>query len=126
MTTEEEIARSRENVELANEIAGIVFDEIKRVWPDLHPLLDLRYGIADRVIALPLLNRVRAEGAAEALESAADEIKATFADPDRRRPKHPMAEVATDYVNDAQWAELIVRQRAQAIEQNSEGEQSNG
>lgn len=52
---------SRQEVELANQIAGIVFDEIKRVWPDLHPLLDLRYGIADRVIALPLLNRVRAE-----------------------------------------------------------------
>lgn len=33
----------------ANEIANLVFDETKRVWPDLHPVLDLRYGIADAV-----------------------------------------------------------------------------
>lgn len=41
---------ARERVEKANQIANIVFDEVKRVWPDLHPLLDLRYGIAHRVI----------------------------------------------------------------------------
>lgn len=37
----------RARVEHSNEVAGIVFDQVKRVWPDLHPVLDLRYGIAD-------------------------------------------------------------------------------
>lgn len=37
----------RARIEQSNEVAGIVFDEIKRVWPDLHPVFDLRYGIAD-------------------------------------------------------------------------------
>ena len=41
----------RERVEASNEIANIVFDQVKLVWPDLHPLFDLRYGIADAVIA---------------------------------------------------------------------------
>lgn len=41
----------RERVEASNEIADIVFAEVKRVWPDLHPVLDLRYGIADAVLA---------------------------------------------------------------------------
>lgn len=41
------IRSERERVEQANEIAGIVFDEHKKAWPDLHPVLDLRYGIAD-------------------------------------------------------------------------------
>lgn len=31
----------------SNTVAAIVFDEIKKVWPNLHPLLSLRYGIAD-------------------------------------------------------------------------------
>lgn len=48
--------REKQRVEAANQVAGIVFDEIKRVWPDLHPLLDLRYGIAHKVLdALPAL-----------------------------------------------------------------------
>lgn len=37
----------RERIEQSNEVAGIVFDEHKKAWPDLHPVLDLRYGIAD-------------------------------------------------------------------------------
>lgn len=41
----------RDRVIAANEIADIVFTEVKRVWPDLHPVFDLRYGIADAVLA---------------------------------------------------------------------------
>jgi hypothetical protein len=41
----------RERVQSSNEIASIVFDQVKRAWPDLHPVLDLRYGIADAVLA---------------------------------------------------------------------------
>lgn len=41
----------REWIIAANEIADIVFTEVKRVWPDLHPVFDLRYGIADAVLA---------------------------------------------------------------------------
>ena len=37
----------RERIEQSNEVAGIVFDQVKKAWPDLHPVLDLRYGIAD-------------------------------------------------------------------------------
>lgn len=61
---------------------------------------------------MPLIRRIQAE----ALREASDEIEATFSDPDRRRPKHPKAKVSTDYVNDPQWAELIVRNRADRIE----------
>lgn len=45
MSAEAEAAR----VEQSNDIADIVYAEIKRVWPDLHPVLDLRYGIADAI-----------------------------------------------------------------------------
>jgi hypothetical protein len=69
---------------------------------------------------MPLFRRAQAE----ALREAAGEIEATFADYDRRRPLHPKAEVATDYVNDSQWAELIVRNRADRIEQNSGGSET--
>lgn len=65
---------------------------------------------------MPLVKRARAE----ALREAADEIEATFADPDRRRPKNPKAEVPTDYVNDPEWAELIVRNRADQVENEGE------
>lgn len=37
----------RTRVIQANEVAGIVFDEHQKAFPDLHPVLDLRYGIAD-------------------------------------------------------------------------------
>lgn len=36
-----------ERVIQANEVAGIVFDEHQKAFPDLHPVLDLRYGIAE-------------------------------------------------------------------------------
>lgn len=39
----------RERISQSNDVAEIVFREIKRVWPDLHPVLDLRYGIADEL-----------------------------------------------------------------------------
>lgn len=37
----------RERIEQSNDVAAIVFDQVKNVWPDLHPVFDLRYGIAD-------------------------------------------------------------------------------
>lgn len=37
----------RERIGQSNAVADIVFDQIKKAWPDLHPVLDLRYGIAD-------------------------------------------------------------------------------
>lgn len=37
----------RNRVEQSNEVASIVFDEHKKAFPDLHPVLNLRYGIAD-------------------------------------------------------------------------------
>lgn len=52
MTEPTNIERVR--IEQSNEVAGIVFDEVKKVWPDLHPVLDLRYGIADAVWAAGL------------------------------------------------------------------------
>lgn len=64
---------------------------------------------------MPLVKRAQAE----ALREAADGVEAAFADPDRRRPRHPRAEVPTDYVNDPQWAELIVRDRADQIEKEA-------
>lgn len=77
-------------------------------------------GEADsRTIAAAIMPLVR-RAQAEALRDAAGEIEATFADYDRRRPLHPKAEVSTDYVNDPQWAELIVRNRADRIEQEVE------
>lgn len=45
------LADERTRIEQSNEIAGIVFDEHLKAWPDLHPLLDLRYGIADALWA---------------------------------------------------------------------------
>lgn len=41
----------RARIEQSNNVASIVFDQIKKVWPDLHPVLDLRYGIADALWA---------------------------------------------------------------------------
>lgn len=52
--------------------------------------------------------RIRAAVAA-ALTEAADAIKSTSTDPDRRRPRATNAEVSTDFANDLQWAEQIVR-----------------
>jgi hypothetical protein len=37
----------RTRVEQLNAVADIVFTEVKKAWPDLHPVLSLRYGIAD-------------------------------------------------------------------------------
>lgn len=37
----------RERVGQSDEVAAVVFDHVKKVWPDLHPVLDLRYGVAD-------------------------------------------------------------------------------
>lgn len=37
----------RTRIAQSNDVASIVFDQVKKVWPDLHPVLDLRYGIAD-------------------------------------------------------------------------------
>lgn len=31
----------------SNEVAHIVFDEHKKAFPDLHPLLEMRYGVAN-------------------------------------------------------------------------------
>ena len=45
--TEQEAEDKRAEVEQANEVAEVVFDQIKLAWPDLHPVLSLRYGIAD-------------------------------------------------------------------------------
>lgn len=44
------IKQERERAQMANEIAQIVIDEFKRTLPDAYPLLDLRYGIADRLL----------------------------------------------------------------------------
>lgn len=41
------VSAERERVAQSNDVAGIVFDEHKKAFPDLHPVLDLRYGIAD-------------------------------------------------------------------------------
>lgn len=41
----------RERIEQSNDVADIVFTEVKKVWPDLHPVLDIRYGIADALWA---------------------------------------------------------------------------
>lgn len=38
-------------VEQSNDIAAIVFAEVKKVWPEIHPTLELRYGIADALWA---------------------------------------------------------------------------
>lgn len=61
------------------------------------------------------LSALLREERAKALEDAADEVRAVFADDDRQRPLRPDAETPTDFVNDAQWAELIVRNRAESI-----------
>ncbi|QWY84630.1 hypothetical protein QEH34_gp48 [Microbacterium phage Footloose] len=41
----------RTRIEQSNDVAAIVFTKIKKAWPDLHPVLDLRYGIADALWA---------------------------------------------------------------------------
>lgn len=37
----------RERIVQSNAVAGIVIDEFKLRFPGVHPVLDLRYGIAD-------------------------------------------------------------------------------
>lgn len=49
--TDQEARDERARIEQSNEVAGIVFDQVKLAWPDLHPVLDLRYGIADALWA---------------------------------------------------------------------------
>lgn len=46
--------------------------------------------------------------AAVRAQIAAD-IRSTFTDPERRRPRDPAGEFATDLLNDWQWAELIAK-----------------
>lgn len=66
-------------------------------------------GLAD-------FDRWKAANDAQVLRDAADEIRAIFASPDRQRPRDPAGECPTDLLNDPQWAEHIVRQRAARIE----------
>lgn len=61
-------------------------------------------------------DRWKAANDAAVLRAAADEIRAIFASPDRQRPRDPAGEYPTDLLNDPQWAEHIVRQRADRIE----------
>lgn len=44
---EEIVPTTGARAEQADEVADIVWTEHKKAWPDLHPVLDLRYGIAD-------------------------------------------------------------------------------
>lgn len=62
----------RTRIEQSNTVATIVFDQVKRVWPDLHPLLDLRYGIADALWAAGFRRSVVPEPSAalDAIERA--------------------------------------------------------
>lgn len=99
--------------EIADEISGI---QVGSGYYATNIGIDAAREAADAL--LPILNRVRAE----AVRQAAEEIKATFADPDRRRPRRPNADVVTDYANDPQWAELIVRNRADRIEKGEADE----
>lgn len=39
----------RTRIEQSNDVADVVFDQVKKAWPDMHPVLDLRYGIADEL-----------------------------------------------------------------------------
>ena len=39
--------QERTRLEQSNDVASIVFDQVKKAWPEIHPVLDLRYGIAD-------------------------------------------------------------------------------
>ena len=43
----ETIEQATIRIEQSNDVAAIVFDEHRKAFPDLHPVLDLRYGVAD-------------------------------------------------------------------------------
>lgn len=107
-----EIARAMYEAPAPDETEGAV-------WPPGHPE-DVAWWMSRATAVMPMVRRAQAEAEVRALRDAADEIKATFDDYDRRRPLHPKAKVPTDYVNDPQWAELIVRNRADRIEQEVE------
>lgn len=63
----------------------------------------------------------REEGARWALLHAADQIRRTFTDPDSARPLRPGG-LATDHLNDGEWAESIVRTLATQVGGDSDGE----
>lgn len=67
----------------------------------------------------------RAEAATA--ERIAQAIEATFADPDRERPRKAGAEFATDFANDAEWCAQIARAAAASYTRDgADGEADHG
>lgn len=64
----------RTRIEQSNDIAEIVFAEVKKAWPDLHPVLSLRYGIADALWAAGFRR-------SEVPESSSDDPMSHYTDP---------------------------------------------
>lgn len=46
------------------------------------------------------------------IEGLADEVHATLSDPNRKRPRDPRGEFATDLLNDVAWAVHLIREKA--------------
>lgn len=46
-TSTEPLVQAAAKVIQGNDVAGVVIDQFRKHWPDLYPVLSLRYGIAD-------------------------------------------------------------------------------
>lgn len=84
--------------------------EVLEAWavhntPDLPTALDL-------VAAYDAFKRWLAEHDAALIEGLADEVHATLSDPNRKRPRDPQGEFATDLLNDVAWAVHLIREKA--------------